>query len=203
MPVLSVAILATLLILAGFAFGPDLRRRYRLRRAAAASRLHPRNQPAYDPGRERRAERKARELLRSVVGDDTFAMYSDLGFIRVHGGSGPESGYGYLLYPHRPIIAFEERSGELLNEYCVGFPDSSDPAAGTRLPDSDDVLAKWMALRGDEHSLIADSNMHFPGRQVDPDQVRRDLRRLREWEGRRRANPAVDSASAAATRVRA
>ena len=183
---LAAAILAGLLVLAVLAFGPDLRRRLRARRAAAhGTRLHPREQPPYDPGRERRAEGKARELLRSVVGEEAYAMYCELGFIRVHGGSGPGSGYGYLLYPHRPVIAFEERSGELLNEYCVGFPDASDPVAGTRLPDSDDVLAKWMALEGDERGLIADSNMHFPGRQVDPAQVRRDLRRLGEWEGRR------------------
>ena len=196
MSVLSVAILATLLVLAAVAFGPDLKRRLRARRTAASDRLHPRNQPPYDPGRERRAERKARELLRSVVGEEAFAMYSELGFIRVRGGSRPDSGYGYLLYPHRPIIAFEERSGELLNEYCVGFPDSSDPGAGTRLPDADDVLAKWMALQGDERALIADSNMHFPGRQVDPGQVRRDLRRLREWEGRRRTTSAANRVSA-------
>jgi hypothetical protein len=66
----------------------------------------------------------------------------------------------------------------------VRFPDESDPLAGNRLPDSDDVLAKWMALHGDERRLIEDANMHLPGRQVDPSQVRRDLRRLREWEGR-------------------
>ena len=114
-------------------------------------------------------------------------MYSELGFIRVGGG---RREYGYLLYPHRSIIAFDERSGALLNEYCVGFPDSSDPAAGTRLPDSDDVLAKWMALHGDERRLIADANLHLPGRHVDPGQVRRDLRRLRAWEGgRRRLGP--------------
>ena len=195
MSVLSVAILATLLILAALAFGPDLRRRLQARREANANRIHPRNQPPYDPGRERRAERKARGLLRSVVGEEAFAMYSELGFIRVHGAGGAVSGYGYLLYPHRPIIAFDEQSGKLLNEYCVGFPDSSDPGAGTRLPDADDVLAKWMALQGDERALIADSNMHFPGRQVDPGQVRRDLRRLREWEGRRAAS-AVNRVSA-------
>jgi len=184
MSVGAAAILAALALLAALAFGPDLKRRLG-RRRRTTGRLHPRRQPAYDPGRERRAERKARDLLRSVVGEDAFAMYSDLGFIRVHGGAGPASGYGYLIYPHRPIVAYEAGSGELLNEYCVGFPDGSDPDAGTRLPDSDDVLAKWMALHGDEHGLIADSNMHFPGRQVDPGQVRRDLRRLREWEGRR------------------
>jgi hypothetical protein len=179
----SAAFLAALVLLAGLAFGPDLRRRLRERRAASRRRLHPRRQPPYDPGRERRAERKAQQLLRSVAGEEAYSMYRELGFIRVRGGAG--GGYAYLLYPHRSIVAFDEASGELLSEYCVGFPDASDPRAGTRLPDSDDLLAKWMALQGDERGLIAESNMHFPGRQVDPGQVRRDLRRLREWERRR------------------
>ena len=37
-------------------------------------------------------------------------------------------------------------TGELLSEYCVAFPDESRPYGSARLPDSDDVLAKWMAL---------------------------------------------------------
>lgn len=182
MSITAAALLLALLVLASMAFGPDLRdalrRRRTDRRACPAHVLD-------DPGRERRAERKARELLRSVVGEECFEMYRELGFIRVRGGRGAGDGYSYLIYPHRPIIAFDERDGELLNEYCVGFPDQSDPGAGTRLPDSDDVLAKWMALHGDERGLISDANMHAPGRQVDPTQVRRDLLRLREWEGRR------------------
>jgi hypothetical protein len=174
---------AALALLAVLAFGPEVAPR--LRRWGA-----PRRRPRdahFDPGRERRAELRARELLRSVVGAEAYAMYRALGFLRVAGKEG--QGYAYLIYPHRPVIAFEERSGELLSEYCVGFPDRSDPAAGTRLPDSDDVLAKWMALQGDERRLLEDSNMHLPGRRLDPGQVRRDLRRLREWEGRRRAAP--------------
>jgi hypothetical protein len=181
--VAAAAFLLALALLAGLAFGPDLRRRMR-KRARSRSTLR---RDAFDPGRERRAELKARELLRSVVGDDLYAMYRELGFIRVAGGGEPRSGYGYLLYPHRPIVAYEERSGELLNEYCVVFPDQSEASADGRLPDSDDVLAKWMALSGDERRLIADANMHVPGRQLDPMQVRRDLLRLRQWEGRRRA----------------
>src|SRR5215213_1936721 len=39
----------------------------------------------YDPGRERRAEQRARELLRSCVNEEEWAMYRDLGFIRVWG----------------------------------------------------------------------------------------------------------------------
>jgi hypothetical protein len=181
MMVAAAALLLALVLLAVLAFGPDARATVRKARARAAVRP-----PAYDPGRDRRAERKARELLRSVVGEDAYAMYSDLGFIGVAGGKA-RSGYGYLIYPHRPIVAYEQRSGELLNEYCVVFPDRSDPAENERLPDADDVLAKWMALSGDERRLISDANMHAPGKQLDPMQVRRDLLRLREWQGRRRA----------------
>jgi hypothetical protein len=186
MAVAAAALLLALALLAGLAFGPDARRALRRRARSRRPQHH-----AYDPGRERRAEVKARELLRSVVGDEVYAMYRDLGFIRVPGGGDSHSGYGYLLYPHRPIVAYEERSGELLNEYCVVFPDESDPALDSRLPDSDDVLAKWMALSGDERRLIADANMHVPGRQIDPMQVRRDLLRLRAWEGQRRSESAA------------
>jgi hypothetical protein len=134
----------------------------------------------YDPGRERRAEQRARELLRSCVNESEWAMYRDLGFLRVFGRSGER--YAYLIYPHKPIVSYVPRTGTLLSEYCVTFPDHSRPYGSVRLPDSDDVLAKWMALRADEHRLIADANMHLPGRQVDPERVRRDLQRLARWE---------------------
>ena len=39
-----------------------------------------------------------------------------------------------------------------------------------------------MALTADERRLVGEANMHLPGRQVDPDRVRRDLVRLRRWE---------------------
>jgi hypothetical protein len=150
-----------------------------------------------DPGRERRAEQRARELLRSCVNDEEWDMYRDLGFIRVWGAisDGPQRGaardrlhgapYAYLVYPHKPIVAFLPQTRRLLNEYCVAFPDETRPYGSARLPDSDDVLAKWMALTGDEQRLIAEANMHLPGRQVDPRQVRRDLWRLSEWERQR------------------
>jgi len=151
----------------------------------------------YDPGRERRAEQRARELLRSCVNDEEWGMYRDLGFIRVWGAlaEGPDRGaarggldgapYAYLVYPHKPIVAYLPQTGRLLNEYCVEFPDETRPYGSARLPDSDDVLAKWMALTGDERRLIQTANMHLPGRQVDPKQVRRDLWRLTQWERRR------------------
>ena len=141
----------------------------------------------YDPGRERRAEQRARALLRSCVDERDWAMYRDLGFLRVWGerGRGKRASYAYLIYPHKPIVAYVPQTGALLNEYCVAFPDLSRPYGSSRLPDSDDVLAKWMALTADERRLIADANMHLPGRQVDPGRVRRDLLRLARWERER------------------
>ncbi len=100
--------------------------------------------------------------------------------------AGADERYAYLVYPHRPIIAYDTATGELLSEYCVGFPDRTDPGMGERLPDADDVLAKWMSLRGAERDLIAEANMHAPGRQVDPGHARRDLQRLRAWRASRR-----------------
>jgi len=147
----------------------------------------------YDPGRERRAEQRARQLLRSCVNDVEWAMYRDLGFIRVAGrksrsGRSKDSPkapapYAYLVYPLKPIVAYVPGTGRLLSEYCVEFPDLTGGGA-TRLPPSDDVLAKWMALTSDESRVIGSANMHLVGRQLDPARVRRDLWRLSEWERR-------------------
>src|SRR5882762_1302705 len=159
----------------------------RWRKGAAERRLRA-AQSGYDPGRERRAEQRARALLRSCVDEDAWEMYRDLGFLRVWGGLGDRghgASYAYLIYPHKPIVAYLPQTRELLNEYCVAFPDHSKPYGSARLPDSDDVLAKWMALTADERHLIAEANMHLPGRQVDPEQVHRDLLRLARWERER------------------
>ena len=161
------------------------------RRGAAGS--DPFDLDLYDPGRERRAEQRARELLRSCVNDEEWGMYRDLGFIRVagrHGGRGSERtggrAYAYLVYPHKPVVAYVPDSGRLLSEYCVEFPDLSGSGGRHRLPASDDVLAKWMALTSDEERVIRRANMHLVGRQLDPARVRRDLWRLAEWERRHR-----------------
>ncbi len=154
-----------------------------------SSRSEGASQARYDPGRELRAEQRARELLRSCVNAEEWAMYRDLGFVRVWGAMGEGEGagarYAYLVYPHRPIVAYVPATGALLSEYCVAFPDHTRPYGSTRLPDADDVLAKWMALTADERKLISDANMHLPGRQLDPEQVRDDLARLARWERER------------------
>ncbi len=163
-----------------------------------------------DPGRERRAEQRARRLLQSCVGDEEWEMYRDLGFVRVWGTlpDGPERGgtratragapYAYLIYPHKPIVAFLPQTRQLLAEYCVTFPDETRPYGSSRLPDSDDVLAKWMALTGDERRLAAEANLHLPGRQVDLRAVRRDLWRLTQWEQARMKRLAREARAASA-----
>ena len=62
---------------------PPLKDAYERHRARRA--LVPASMDGYDPGRERRAEQRARELLRSCVNEEEWAMYRDLGFIRVCG----------------------------------------------------------------------------------------------------------------------
>jgi hypothetical protein len=125
-------------------------------------------------------DQRAEQLLGSVAGEEALAMFRDLGFLCL-----PGEDYGYLLYPQRPVVAYDAKSGELLNEYCVRFEDHSDPDHGPELPDADDLLATWMALRADERSLISTANMDRPGRQMDPGQVRKDLRTFELWQARR------------------
>lgn len=184
-----IVLLTTVLVataLAAFVLAPPmlgrLYARYGRRRAAIAAH-------AFDPGRERRAEQRARQLLRSCVNETEWAMYRDLGFISLDGQRlpdtpGPADGpapYAYLIYPHKPIVAYVPEDGRLLSEYCVEFPDLSGEGR-TRLPASDDVLAKWMALTSDEARVIGRANMHLVGRQHDPGHVRRDVWRLSEWQ---------------------
>jgi hypothetical protein len=193
---LALALVAVVLAL------PSLAALWKSRGEARAERRRSRRRERFelhDPGRDRRAEQRARELLRSCVNDEEWAMYRDLGFIRVAGRLGQpdpatgEPAYAYLVYPHKPIVAYVPKSRRLLSEYCVEFPDLTRAISHSRLPDSDDVLAKWMALTGDEEHLIRNANMHLPGRQVDPGRVRRDLWRLAEWERQQRGSGSFEA----------
>ena len=124
-----------------------------------------------------RIERRARELLRTTLAEEEFAAYERLGFFSVPGRGDPASGYAYLVYPHRPLVAYETLTGRLLSEYCVRFRDDRG-----RLPDADDVLAKWLALQMDEAHTMGTANVHPLGRQLDPAMVRRDLAALQNWK---------------------
>lgn len=127
----------------------------------------------FDPERERGAERKARRLLADVAGERQLAAYDELGFISF---VPPDRDYGYLLYPHRPIVVFDLASGEPLGEWCVRFRDEGEP-----LPAADDVLAKWLSLSANERGLAERANVDPLGTQIDPGHVRRDLDRLGRW----------------------
>jgi hypothetical protein len=211
----TVALCATAIVILALLWEvslPWLDRRLDERRARKVRRLLG-SPGVHDPGRERRAEQRARELLKSCVDEEEWAMYRDLGLVRVWGGEGGEVGpepmarelrgvpYAYLVYPHRPIVAYLPQTGQLLGEYCVEFPDETRPYGSSRLPDSDDVLAKWMALKGDERRLINEANMHLPGRQMDPKAIQRDIWRLGRWERERleRAQRAAPRGGAAAS----
>jgi hypothetical protein len=189
---MAIALAATAIVvvflLAEIAY-PHIERRVSARRARRAAGV-----VGYDPGRERRAEVKARELLRSCVNAEEWEMYRDLGFLRVWGSQpgGPAGtrdlhgvSYAFLVYPHKPIVAYLPQTAELLSEHCVAFPDASRPYGSARLPESDDVLAKWMALQGDERRLVSEANLHLPGRQHDPRAIQRDIWRLGRWEQER------------------
>ena len=189
---MTVALIATAIVVVALLWEvtiPYFERRREARRVRKAA-VEAGQISAHDPGRERRAEQRAKELLKSCVNEEEWEMYRDLGLIRVWGAENLDKElrgvpYAYLIYPHKPIVAYLPQTGRLLNEYCVEFPDESKPYGSTRLPDSDDVLAKWMALKGDERRLISSANMHLPGRQVDPRQVQRDIWRLGRWERER------------------
>ena len=73
------------------------------------------------------AEERARELMRAVVGERDFEAYEQLGFVSRHRRATRR--YAYLVYPYRPLVAYDTATGELLAEYCVGFHDD-----GERLP---------------------------------------------------------------------
>ena len=161
----------------------------------AVARAAPRRAPARQARapRERRAPRTTRaasaapssapaSCCKSCVNEEEWAMYRDLGFLRVWGGQSDPDGpselrgvdYAYLIYPHKPIVAYLPQTGRLLNEYCVEFPDETRPYGSPRLPDSDDVLAKWMALkrrRAPDHRRGEPAPARPPGRPA-PDRAR-------------------------------
>src|SRR3954465_8243081 len=125
MPLASIAIGVVIVALLWDLLLPPVKEaveRHRARRAIVP------NAP-YHPGPERRAEQRARALLRSCVNDEEWSMSRDRGFIRVWGamteapkrpGSpsyAPRTGapYAYLIYPHKPIVAYLPQTRELLN----------------------------------------------------------------------------------------
>ena len=106
------------------------------RREAASRPAHPRLRPR--PRAPRRAARaRAAALLRQRGG------VGDVPRPGLHPGLGRASRldkelrgvpYAYLIYPHKPIVAYLPQTGRLLNEYCVEFPDETGRTAARGCP---------------------------------------------------------------------
>jgi hypothetical protein len=189
-----VVLVVTLGALAAVMGGPALGRGRRLRprrgRRALPSWI---SEPPLLP---EEAERRSLELLRSVVNEDEWDQFRELGFICVTGRRGGRAGrppggpprYRYLIYPHLPVVALLPRSMAPVREYCVQFPDRG--GSGTPLlPRGDDVLAKWMTLRADEDRLLSYANVGNAGCQVPLGRIERDIARLERWRARRAMRP--------------
>ncbi|HSJ73358.1 MAG TPA: hypothetical protein VK904_03500 [Miltoncostaeaceae bacterium] len=138
------------------------------------------------------AERRSLELLRSVVNEDEWEQFCELGFICITGRRGARAGrpaggpprYRYLIYPHLPVVALLPRSMAPVREYCVQFPERG--GEGTPLlPRVDDVVDKLMALRADEDLLVSYGNVGNAGCQVPLGRIERDIARLERWTARR------------------
>ena len=140
------------------------------------------------PVNQAEADRRSLELLRSVVNDDEWRMFTDLGFLCVTGRRFRRDGrnalprYRYLIYPHLPLVALLPRSMAPVREYCIQFPDIAMSGPDGLLPIGDDVLAKWMTVRADEDRLLAFANVSNAGCQIPLNQIERDLRRLSRWQ---------------------
>jgi hypothetical protein len=148
------------------------------------------------------AERRSLELLRSVVNEDEWEQFRELGFICVTGRRGARPGrpaggpprYRYLIYPHLPVVALLPRSMAPVREYCVQFPERGGSGIPL-LPRGDDVLAKWMTLRADEDRLLSYANVGNAGCQVPLSRIEQDIGRLERWNARR-ARPAAEEPGA-------
>ena len=107
--------------------GARLRRGPARRRAGRSSSRRPRAAERSTLGSDlaRRRGERARELLRAVRSASRATsqrLRASFGFLSVRRRRRSRGGYGYLVYPHRPLVAYDTATGELLSEYCVGFP---------------------------------------------------------------------------------
>ena len=175
------------------------RSRKRSSAARPPARAH-RADRGYDPGRERRAEQRARELLRSCVNEEEWAMYRDLGFIRVW-GAGQADRPGARRRRRRRWRALRLPHLSRTSRSSPTCPQTGRAAERVlrRVPRRDAALRQRAAARlrrragqvdgADRRRAAADRRrQHAPARPPGrPAQVRRDLWRLRQWERERDA----------------
>ena len=161
-------VLATSLIVLGalavVGFGPALAERWRRRRPAEPRTRRRRLRPGSRA--PRRARARASSCARSSRRRSTRCTRSSASS-RSAGGNG-EQGYGYLLYPHRPIVAYDTAIRRAPERVLRRLPRSlravARPAAARRRRRARQVDV----AAGGERELISVANMHVPGRQLDP-----------------------------------
>ena len=97
---------------------------------------------------------------------------------RLRDPAAAEPPYAYLIYPHKPIVAYVPDTAQLLSEYCVEFPDLTGATAPRPPARLRRRAGQVDGAHPDENRVIGRANMHLVGRQLDPARVRRDLWRL-------------------------
>ena len=182
---------------------PALEARRARRRAPRGPSAH-----GYDPGRERRAEQRARELLqvlrqRGGVGDvPRPRLPPRLG----RPGRGPEAPRATWGASPTPTSSTPTSRSWPTCRRPASCSTSTASSSRTRrgrtarrgCPTPTTCSPSGWRSRATSARLITEANMHLPGRQVDPRQVQRDLWRLGQWERERlAARPRREAAPAA------
>ena len=109
----------------------------------------------FDPGRERRAEQRARELLKSCVNEEEWAMYRDLGLIRVWGGQEDltHPGVGAMYYDDDGDYVWKALEGRGCRLGNAVVPRPSEPAVATICERSGEVMQGFL-MHGAERIAI-------------------------------------------------
>ena len=93
------------------------------------------------------SEKKAREALRAIIGDQRFRRYLKHGFLTVRG----ESGFTYQIFPgHKMTHVW--RNGTPVEKLCVIFCDSS-------VPPTDSVIMRLLMILDSEEEFRNKSNV--------------------------------------------
>ena len=190
---MTVALIATAIVVVALLWEvtiPYFERRGEARRVRKAA-VEAGQISAYDPGRERRAEQRAKELLKSCVNEEEWEMYRDLGLIRVWGAENLDKElrgvpYAYLDLPaqaDRGLPAADRPPAQRVLRRVPGRVQAVRQLAAARTPTTSSPSG-WRS-RATNAASSPRANMHLPGRQVDPKQIQRDIWRLGRWERER------------------
>ena len=148
-----------------------------LGRAAAT-----RAEPPLGPGP--RAPRRAPRPRADALGLDDATITSELGFISVPGRGDPASGYALPGLPAPPARRLRHRRRRAADRVLRRLPTDD----GERLPDADDVLAKWIALQRRRARADRDANIIRPGARSTPATCAATCgRAARAWRGCQRS----------------